>query len=994
MHPQLRDLALFAVENATAAAHWLRDHPDNTTVAIVGAAIEAPLWACQRLQAAGTVPILRVLAAEESEVERLDRALRRSPFLYGDRACLPADADLATTIGDAARSTTPLPDTPAPTRQFEDSTLTLLEATPTATLVVDADDCVIGASPQARALLGRPARWLEGRPLAAAFVAADQPRLAAYLRHCSTKVELPASDVLHCRDEHGATRLVVLGGGLAQPGGHTGTKVLVVRDATSAEADASSARQVEAHGNEALLRAALDAAAVGTWYWDVATGEIQWSDNLEAIFGLTPGTFDGSFDAYLEYCVHEADRDAVLDTVQDALAGKPEYQVEHRYIDADGKVGWMDCRGRMEFDYAGEPRRMAGICMDISERNRAVQALATSEARQRFTLEAARVGTWNWDIATGNVHWSENLEAIHGMAPGSFAGDFSAFMEGVEPEHRERVRQTIDAALEAGGDFHIEYPETRPDGKLGWIEGRGRVEHDDTGTPTGINGISMDITSRKHAEELLRALADAGTTLATSLDYEKTLAQVADMVVPEWGDWCAIEVLERDRLETTAVAHVDPNKVERARELRRAYPPRMDAASGVGYVVRTGQPQCIPIIEEKDIRAVAVDERHLSMVQELGLRSAIIVPLIARGRTLGALTLVAAETNRSYRESDLPHIQELARRCAFAVDNARLYRAAEDELDHRIRTEIELKRLNETLEQRVAKRTAVAEHRAAQLRSLTAQLTQAEQRERRRLARNLHDDHQQILVAARLQLGRLRHGSLNKEGRKDAVDQLDDLLGEAIDSARTVSRELSPAVLYDGGLSAALYWLVPHKRDKYNLEMHVATDPEADPEAEEVAILLFQAVRELLFNVVKHAGTNEAWVRMSAADGDRVCIEVEDQGNGMDPDRMASEADNERFGLFGMRERLAHWDGELKLDSSPGHGTRVTLTVPRHVRGNASSTHGSPGSAPKPDDAPWLPPGAAPRGSGDSGTEAAREDFDERPDRSGQHGDRRPPRQR
>jgi signal transduction histidine kinase len=504
----------------------------------------------------------------------------------------------------------------------------------------------------------------------------------------------------------------------------------------------------------------------------------------------------------------------------------------------------------------------------------------------------------------------------------------------------------------------------------------------------------MDITSRKHAEELLRALADAGTTLATSLDYEKTLAQVADMVVPEWGDWCAIEVLERDRLETTAVAHVDPNKVERARELRRAYPPRMDAASGVGYVVRTGQPQCIPIIEEKDIRAVAVDERHLSMVQELGLRSAIIVPLIARGRTLGALTLVAAETNRSYRESDLPHIQELARRCAFAVDNARLYRAAEDELDHRIRTEIELKRLNETLEQRVAKRTAVAEHRAAQLRSLTAQLTQAEQRERRRLARNLHDDHQQILVAARLQLGRLRHGSLNKEGRKDAVDQLDDLLGEAIDSARTVSRELSPAVLYDGGLSAALYWLVPHKRDKYNLEMHVATDPEADPEAEEVAILLFQAVRELLFNVVKHAGTNEAWVRMSAADGDRVCIEVEDQGNGMDPDRMASEADNERFGLFGMRERLAHWDGELKLDSSPGHGTRVTLTVPRHVRGNASSTHGSPGSAPKPDDAPWLPPGAAPRGSGDSGTEAAREDFDERPDRSGQHGDRRPPRQR
>ncbi len=416
----------------------------------------------------------------------------------------------------------------------------------------------------------------------------------------------------------------------------------------------------------------------------------------------------------------------------------------------------------------------------------------------------------------------------------------------------------------------------------------------------------------------------------------------------------------------------------------------MDAAAGIRYVVRTGESQRIPTIEEKDLRAVAVDEHHLSMLQELGLRSAIIVPLIARGQTLGALMLATAETRRRYRKSDLPHIQELARRCAFAVDNARLYRAAKVELDHRTRTETELKRLNETLEQRVADRTAVAEHRATQLRRLAAELTQAEQRERRRLAQNLHDDHQQLLVAARLQIGKLRQGNQDEETCRQALDQLDELLGEAIDRSRSVSRELSPAILYDGGLSAALNWLIPRKREKYGLEMHVETDPEADPVAEEVAIFLFQAVRELLFNVVKHAGTYEAWVRMSAVDGDRVRIEVEDQGNGLDPDRIDGATDDERFGLFGMSERLALWDGELKLDSTPGHGTRVTLTVPRnaHPTGRRATD-----AAPKSADPLSLSHTALPSDS-DCSDNAASADFAGPPDRSRPHGDRAARRQR
>ena len=174
-------------------------------------------------------------------------------------------------------------------------------------------------------------------------------------------------------------------------------------------------------------------------------------------------------------------------------------------------------------------------------------------------------------------------------------------------------------------------------------------------------------------------LAEASEVLASSLDYNDTLTQVAQLSVPGLADWCAIDMVgPTGEIERLAVAHEDSEKVRWAYELQVRYPPDPDALTGVPQVLRTGKPEFFPSIPEELLdEAIGDDQELRRIIDELGLKSTICVPLIARGRTLGAVTLIAAETHPPYTQADFEQAVELARRAAVAVDNARLYREAE-----------------------------------------------------------------------------------------------------------------------------------------------------------------------------------------------------------------------------------------------------------------------------------------------------------------------------
>ncbi|HEX9439083.1 MAG TPA: histidine kinase N-terminal 7TM domain-containing protein, partial [Roseiflexaceae bacterium] len=233
---------------------------------------------------------------------------------------------------------------------------------------------------------------------------------------------------------------------------------------------------------------------------------------------------------------------------------------------------------------------------------------------------------------------------------------------------------------------------------------------DRRGRLTGRLLTLRDITERRKAEETHRFLADASTLLASSLDYEITLATVARLAVPHFADWCMAHMIEADQsIRRVAMTFADRSKQELANELRRNYLLGPDAPHSYPKVLRTGQSELVPEISDEGLVAIASDARHLELLRALGLRSSMSVPLIARGRTLGTLTFGTTESGRRFDEDDLALAEELARRAALAVDNARLYREASRRLSELTAVQQIARAINSTLQLDMLFRTVVTE---------------------------------------------------------------------------------------------------------------------------------------------------------------------------------------------------------------------------------------------------------------------------------------------
>lgn len=192
-------------------------------------------------------------------------------------------------------------------------------------------------------------------------------------------------------------------------------------------------------------------------------------------------------------------------------------------------------------------------------------------------------------------------------------------------------------------------------------------------------GTATDINDQKRAEESSRYLAEASAALAGVVDYESTLQKVANLAVPYFADWSAVDVADGDgSLRRLAVAHRDADKVRLAHELMRDYPPDPQAPGGAVAVLRTGTPELVADITDEMLVQGARDERHLGLIRSLGLRSYLCVPLVVSGRPFGVLTFATAESGRTYTGADLALANDLAHRAGVAIENTRLYQALRD----------------------------------------------------------------------------------------------------------------------------------------------------------------------------------------------------------------------------------------------------------------------------------------------------------------------------
>jgi PAS domain S-box-containing protein len=312
------------------------------------------------------------------------------------------------------------------------------------------------------------------------------------------------------------------------------------------------------------------------------------------------------------------------------------------------------------------------------------ESLRESEERFRLMVEGVKdYAIFMLDPGGCVTTWNDGAERIQGYGEEEILGrHFSSFYpeEDVERGHPEDV---LRAAL-AEGRYVEEEPKVRQDGSRFWATTVITTLRDRKGNLKGFSMVVHDTTERKHTDDVLRFLAESGATLSSSLGYRDTLANVARLAVPTLADWCAVDVMEEDgSVERLAVEHSDPEKVALAYELQERYPSDPETTRGVRKVLKTGEPDMMAEIPEELLDEAAVDPEHRQIMSKLGLRSYMVVPMVARGRNHGAITLVSAESGRRYEKTDLRLAEELARRAALAVDNAKLYEEAQREIAER-----------------------------------------------------------------------------------------------------------------------------------------------------------------------------------------------------------------------------------------------------------------------------------------------------------------------
>ena len=415
--------------------------------------------------------------------------------------------------------------------------------------------------------------------------------------------------------------------------------------------------------------------------------------------------------------------------------------------------------------------------------------------------------------------------------------------------------------------------------------------------------ISRDITRRKREEQGAKLLSEASRVLASTLEYEKTLESVARLAVGDLADWCGVDLVDEDgKVRQVVVSHVDPAKIKWARELNKLYPPDYEAPTGVGEVIRTGQPAIYPDISDEILVASARDANHLKLLRELQFRSAIVVPMVARGHTLGALSLISTGKGRRYGDADVVLAMELATRAGIAIDNAQLYRSA----------------------------LAASEAKSAFLATMSHEL---------RTPLNAIIGYQSLLKEGIE--GDLNQGQLSQLTRiRASADHLLGLIDEVLTFSRVeagkevVQREEADLQTI---VKAAVAMVTPLAESKGLALRSGGDDARLFTDAGKVRQILLN----LLSNAVKFSDSGGVEVR-SRVEGRSVAVSIIDSGIGVAPEnlerifdpfwqveqRSTRKVGGTGLGLSVSRSLARLIGGEILVESKFGQGSTFTLTLP------------------------------------------------------------------
>jgi two-component system, chemotaxis family, CheB/CheR fusion protein len=596
-----------------------------------------------------------------------------------------------------------------------------------------------------------------------------------------------------------------------------------------------------------------------------------------------------------------ADAQAVLDRLT---------PVEYEVLSDDGR--WLLTR---ILPYRTSDDRIEGVVItfvDITRRWQAESSLRTSERGLRMALDAAEMGTWWWEEHTGASGGDARAYEILAASP-----DDGPFVEVLVERLAENDRQRWWDGVRAGQVRDLAFELTGVS-KLVHIQlSAGQVDAEDvTATRRGtVRDVTADVRVLRELAERTRRLtllADAAATLLRGPASSDLLTALFD----EMSELLGMEIYERFDIDDDGIARQVEGNAEWS-ALDGNVPGSV--AIGVAYCSRayeTGAPVVHADLDQTTGPDHALERRE-------GLTAYGCFPLIAADRVVGALSFATRGPARFERESI-----ELVRTVVDYLAVAEL----------RLRTEEQLRDLNRTLESRVREATSELRESEVQLRTLASDLVRAEHEERRRIADMLHDDVQQLLFGAQMRLELLREdvadGRLGDLGAH--VDETEQYITESIDKTRHLTAELAPPSLDEDDLVETIRSLVSQMREVHGLDVDLAIESPLQVRERTIRVVVHQTLRELLFNVVKHADVRNATVDVRIHDGE-LDLYVSDGGKGFDADKVFNDPSPPGLGLATLRQRLSVVGGSLSIESMPDNGTRVHVQMPTDARPRATN---------------------------------------------------------
>ncbi len=518
--------------------------------------------------------------------------------------------------------------------------------------------------------------------------------------------------------------------------------------------------------------------------------------------------------------------------------------------------------------------------------------LLDANQRLRSILFANEIGTWTWDTANDRVIADENLARVFGLSPKEAAGaPIEKYLDSMHPDDRPAVVAAVAGAMDdPNGKFEIDYRVVRKDGGMSWVTARGKVERDAAGQPKYFPGVVIDITNRKLSEEnaaQLRRSLDVqsrllDTTLSTITDFAYTFDRdgrfvyVNQALLDLWG----LKLADAVGKNFFDLKYPDELAARLQRQIQQVIETKTGLTDEAPYTSPTGAG---------------------------GYYEYIFQPVMDRdGNVQEVVGSTRDITEHKRAEEDLRQSQER-------------YRV-----------------LAETLESQVRERTLQLERRnnemlnqSEQLRELSVRLMEMQDEERRRIARELHDSAGQTIAMLSMNLAQIAKEAAEGNANLAALaDESRALAQELNQELRTTSYLLHPPLLDETGLRAALEWYADGLKRRAGLEVNIVLEKGLERPSRELELAVFRIAQECLTNIHRHSGSKNAHIRIVRKNGN-LCVEVRDEGRGIAPDKLSRiQSNGGGVGLRGMRERVRQFFGTVAIESQPGEGTTVLVTLP------------------------------------------------------------------